>query len=486
MIDGNELRFLVADRKLIESDIHRGTLGDFLTEIFLYPYQILANDIYAENLGLNAKTRVVKEEARDLVIEYGEMCRGLVARPEFFGLSRLRKRARLFLPSMDQYLRLLEPEVREANISYVRDSFKKAIAATQGDVVEMDGDNVTVTDSIIDKWLATRSSEQVANILRQSRGAFYTYLSRGRAIYANLDLLVRELYSPLKFGLDQDLAEMEAEDPKNHLYLQTSEGLASLNERASLEDIVSKLRPGYPITISPLAGVLNEVFLVTVGKERFVAKKFTDWHGFKWVTLNLVSFGSKFFAVSGKDRMSNEYGVNRFLSKKGMKVPEIVHVSLKEGILLESYVSGTSLVDFVTKVIAQRDLSKSQYQLSESLGETLGQIHHLGISIGDSKPENFVAGDMGLYVVDLEQAGRRKDYAWDLAELLFYSGHYSTSPIPSRGLSELVQAFVLGYLRKGDAAYLERAAGVRYARVFSIWTAAPIILEITKILRESH
>lgn len=485
-LGGSEVRILIAERKLVESDIRKGALGDFLTEIFLYPYRPIANQGYADDLGLEAKARVVREEVRDLVTEYGEMCRGLVARPEFFGLSRLRKRARVFLPSMNQYLRLLEPHVRGANIATLRESFKKAILTVQGDVVEMDDEGVTIPDAIIDKWLAIRSSEQVVNILRQSQRAFYSYLTRGRAIYLDLDLLAREIYTPLRLGLAQEIAGMEPEDPKNHLYLRTTEGLASLNERASLEEIISKLRPEKPITISPLAGVLNEVFLVTVGKERFVAKRFTDWHDFKWFTLNLVSLGSKLFAVSGKARMSNEYGVNRYLAKKGLKVPKVIHVSMKDGILLESYISGSPLVDFVTQTATQGALSKTQYQLAELLGKTLAQIHAVGISIGDSKPENFVASERDLYVVDLEQAGKRGDYAWDLAELLFYAGHYSASPKPTRGLSEMVQAFILGYLQNGDATELRRAAGVRYARVFSLWTPASIILEISKMLREAR
>jgi tRNA A-37 threonylcarbamoyl transferase component Bud32 len=485
-LGGSEVRILIAERKLVESDIQKGALGDFLTEIFLYPYQPIANQVYADNLGLEAKARVVREEVRDLVTEYGEMCRGLVARPEFFGLSRLRKRARVFLPSMGQYLRLLEPNVRGANIATLRESFKKAILTVQSDIVEMDDESVTIPDGIIDKWLAIRSSEQVVNILRQSQRAFYSYLTRGRAIYLDLDLLAREIYTPLRLGLTQEIAGMEPEDPKNHLYLRTTEGLASLNERASLEEIISKLRPEKQITISPLAGVLNEVFLVTVPEERFVAKRFTDWHDFKWFTLNLVSLGSKVFAVSGKARMSNEYGVNRYLAKKGLKVPRVIHVSMKEGILLESYISGSSLVDFVTQTATQGALSKAQYQLAELLGKTLAQIHAVGISIGDSKPENFVASERDLYVVDLEQAGKRGDYAWDLAELLFYAGHYSASSTPTRGLSEMVQAFILGYLQNGDATELRRAAGVRYARVFSLWTPASIILEISKMLREAR
>lgn len=483
--NGEETRFLVADRNLIESDVRKGTLGDFLTEIFLYPYRPIANQAYLKNLGLEAKARIIKEETRDLVIEYGEMCRGLVAKPEFFGLSRMRKRARVFVPSLDQYLKLLEGVVREQNLAALRESFKNAILTLQGDVVELHGDDVTILDSSIDKWLTKRSSEQVVNVLRQSRQTFYSYLTRGRAIYPDLDLLAREFYNPLRIGLEIEVMGREPEDPKNFLYLRTAGGLASLNERTSLEDLVSELNRGRPITISPLAGALNEVFLVTTGKERFVAKKFTDWDGFKWFTLNLVCVGSKFFAVSGKTRISNEYGVNRYLAKKGLNVPQIVHINLKERILLETYISGTPLVEIVIQTMTQGTLSKSQYQLMESLGETLARIHAVDVSMGDTKPENFIAKDGELYVVDLEQAGKREDYAWDLAELLFYTGHYSASPTPTRGLTGMVEAFMRGYIRKGDESELKRAASIRYLRVFSIWTPAPILLEISKMLRQA-
>lgn len=485
IIDGHEIRFLITDRSLMESDITRGTLGDFLTEKFLYPNRALANSEYLENMNIQAKTRAVKEETRDLVVEYGEMCRGLVAKPEFFGISRMRKQARVFLPSMADYLRLLESSVRQQNISILHDSFKAAIATMKGEGVELDGDYATFQDNAIDKWLKDRASEQVVNILRQSQRAFYSNLTKGRSIYLNLDLLARELSEPLRAGLDPALAGRKPENPKDYLYLRTSEGFATFNETASFEDIVAKLRPGRPITISPLAGVLNEVVLVTAGKEQFVAKKFTDWHGFKWFTLNLVSFGSKVFAVSGKTRMTNEYGINRYLAKKGLKVPHIIHVNLKQRILVEKYVAGNGLNDFATKAIKQSTLTELQYRIADTLGETLARIHSVGVSVGDAKPENFVATDGEIFTVDLEQAGKRGDFAWDIAELLFYTGHYSTSPTPTGGLNEIVEAFTAGYLRKGHATELKQAAGVRYAKAFSFWTPAPIILEISKILNEA-
>lgn len=485
VVEGQQIRFLIADRDLIESDIKRGTLGDFITDKFLYPHRPLANSDYLETISTQAKTRIVKEETRDLVVEYGEMCRGLVAKPEFFGISRMRKRARVFAPSMADYLKLLDSSVRKRNIVTIHDAFKAAISAMKGDVVELQDDHVAFQDNAIDRWLKDRTSEQAVDILRQSQRAFYSYLTKGRSIYLSLDLLARELSEPIRLGIDPALLGTKPENPKDYLYLRTAEGFTSFNETASLFEIASKLRPGRPITISPLAGVLNEVFLVTAGREKFVAKKFTDWHGFKWFTLNLVSFGSKVFAVSGKTRMTNEYGINRYLAKKGLQVPQIIHANLSQRILVEKYVVGTAMSDFVTSAVNQSTFTEGPRRLAELLGETLARIHDVGVSVGDAKPENFVASNGEIFTVDLEQAGKRGDYAWDIAELLFYTGHYSASQIPTRGLSMLVEAFIKGYLRKGRPVELRRATGVRYVKAFSFWTATPVILEILKILHEA-
>ena len=484
VIDGQEVRFLIADRSLLESDVLKGTLGDFLTEQFLYPYHALLNLEYVNNVATEAKARVAREEAHDLVMEYGEMVRGMVATPEFFGLSRMRKLSRVFVPSMSAYLRLLEPPVRDRNLATLRASFKEALSLARDGVFGLDGDYVSLEDSAVDRWLKDRGSEQVVNVLRQSQRALSAYLTKGRALYLSPDLLARELYSPLKFVLDAELDQMNPENPKDHLFLRTSEGLIPFNSQSTLEQIVTDLKLGWPVTISPLAGALNEVSLITTKDQQFVAKRFTDWHGFKWVTLNIVSIGTKLFAVSGKARMTNEYGVNRYLAKKGVKVPHIVYVSVKQRILVERYLAGMPLADLVKQVVNQASLAEPQKRLSEALGETLAAIHGTGVSLGDAKPENFVAKDGEIFTLDLEQAGKNGDKAWDIAELLFYAGHYSAVPLATRGVLEFTTAFARGYLRHGDVADLRKAAGIRYTKVFSIWTPAPVLFEMSKILRE--
>jgi len=483
--DGGEVRFLIADRALVESDVDKGTLGDCLTEQFLYPHKPLINREYLDTLASKARLRVAKEEARDLILELGEMCHGLVAYPEFFGLSRMRKLARVFVPSLTSYLHLLEEPVRGPNLASLRLSFKAAIASGGEDVLTVDGDYVSLNDALIDRVLEDRVSEQVTNVFRQSQRALYSYLTKGRALYLNPDLLARELVSPLKLVLDPQLDRIEPEDPKEFLFLRTSEGLVPLTERASLQEVVDHLKLGAPVTITPLAGVLNEVFLITAGKQELVAKKFTDWHGFKWFTLNLVSIGSKLFSVSGNARMTNEYGMNRYLAKKGVNVPGVVYLGVKQRILVERYVSGISLGDLVKDAVNQQSLTLEQSQIFESLGATLADIHRVGVSVGDSKPENFIVKDGDIFVVDLEQAGKRKDYSWDIAELLFYTGHYCTRPIATGALLEMVEAFTRGYLNRGHAEDVRNAAAVRYAKSFSIWTPAPVILEISRILRSA-
>jgi tRNA A-37 threonylcarbamoyl transferase component Bud32 len=222
--------------------------------------------------------------------------------------------------------------------------------------------------------------------------------------------------------------------------------------------------------------------LITAGKEQLVVKKFTDWHGFKWFTLNLFSLGSKLFAVSGRARMTNEYGMNRYLAKRGVKVPSIVYLSVKQRILVERYLNGASVTESIKEIVNQQNLIASQSRLFESLGETLAGIHRVGVSIGDSKPENFIIHCGDIFTLDLEQAGKRTDFAWDIAELLFYTGHYFTRPVPQSALRELVEAFARGYLRNGVAEELRKAAAVRHAKAFSVWTSPQAIFEISRVL----
>jgi len=110
--------------------------------------------------------------------------------------------------------------------------------------------------------------------------------------------------------------------------------------------------------------------------------------------------------------------------------------------------------------------------------------HQLEAALGDTKPENFIvdrAGDVTL--VDLEQARANGDYSWDVAEFLYYSGHYW---LPfNTALTGYVESFVRGYLEDGPARILRKAASPKYVRVFSVWTPPNILLNIRKKLLDA-
>jgi hypothetical protein len=89
-------------------------------------------------------------------------------------------------------------------------------------------------------------------------------------------------------------------------------------------------------------------------------------------------------------------------------------------------------------------------------------------------------------LLDFEQASRDGDRAWDVAEFLYYSGHYL--PLYSNGKAEpIARAFISGYLKAGgDVNIIKKAGTSRYTRVFSIFTLPSVILAISNICRKTE
>jgi hypothetical protein len=107
----------------------------------------------------------------------------------------------------------------------------------------------------------------------------------------------------------------------------------------------------------------------------------------------------------------------------------------------------------------------------------------LDICIGDCKPENFIYGiDKKVYILDLEQGENKGDKSWDVAEFLFYLGHYYTRNLET--LIQFTEEFVKGYREEGDKEILIKAAGLRYIKVFIFWTPMPVIQTIVELLKK--
>jgi len=476
---------LAVERRLLELDAKDGSLGEFLCTRLLGPYVALENSDFLRTTEILAKRRVAEEELRDLVVEYGEISRGLVIDPAYLALSRLRKRARLYPALLNSYSNMLRSDLKEVNLKLILEGYRVALEDLQkAGLIRFEGQKFVLEDRFIDDILTQRSFGKVVNVVEMSRRAIYSYLAYGRTLGHNFERILEELGSALQRGLQLGALTEKPDDPRSYLFLKTSTGTIQLNERSSVVDIALKLRPDAKVAITPLAGVLNDVYLVSVGQEQLVAKKYTDWFSLKWFTINLVTLGTKQFSVMGSSRLANEYGMNRILSTGGIPVPDIIHVSIPDRVLLERYIPGRNVASLVKLASSSDQLSAGDYELASQIGRTMAMIHSIGVTIGDSKPENFVLSvDRKVYSLDLEQAGKKGDKAWDVSEFLFYSGHYS--PLMTQGLSQFVDGFVEGYSEIGERGVLRRAAGIGYIKVFSIWTAPTVIYRIAERLRRA-
>jgi len=245
--------------------------------------------------------------------------------------------------------------------------------------------------------------------------------------------------------------------------------------------IVRSYRPYGRISIRRIGSFVNDVFLVNVDGEKFVAKRYTNWVSLKWVTLSLFGLGSVHFSISGKRRMEAEYAFNDLLSRRGIPVPSILGADLKSRTILFSFVSGDQLSGLLLRLAGSAQLGQREREAAYRSGKLMASAHQLEAALGDTKPENFIVEKKGgVTLVDLEQARHRGDYSWDLAEFLFYSGHYWFSF--NKTLEGYVDSFIRGYREQGSVTALKSAASPRYVRVFSVWTPPNILFNIRKKL----
>ena len=478
-----QLAILAVDQHALELDVEKGTLGDFVSGRFLTPLIPVLNPDYIRKIEVKIKRRFAEEDLKDLVVEYGKLSRVLIIKPEYLVLARMEKRSKAYPPLRYSYIKMLSEELKTENMRVILDGYYEALEDLNASkLVKFDGENIVLRNDYVDKVLSYKIRNKVVNLVNFSRRAFQSYITHGKAGKVSLDIVAKELASKLKRELQIAFNKQQIEDPKNHLYLKTEGGLTSLNKRDAIIKTLKRIRGTDNFAVKPLAGALNEVHLVTFNDERLVVKKFTDWFNFKWFILNVAAYGTKSFTLSGKGRLSNEYVTNQLLTENGIPTPEIVSISLEDRLLVERYIEGKVASEIVTEAFASKFLKPKHKNDVFKIGELLAKIHNLNITLGDCKPENFILGNDGrAYVLDLEQGERHGDKKWDVAEFLYFSGHFGTAF--TGGFQQFVKEFIEGYSTLGERSVLAEATGSRYARVFIAWSPMPIIQGISKMLK---
>jgi Kae1-associated kinase Bud32 len=283
-------------------------------------------------------------------------------------------------------------------------------------------------------------------------------------------------------------------DPQKYVFVPTAEGLVSLADRVDIEAFARKMLldgENVKIEFERVGGVLNDVYLIRAysnGTEKKVlVKRFKDWSGFKWFPLTMWSLGAQTFAILGRSRLERECAMSELLRCEGFNIPKILRVSHSERLVFMEYIEGENLSNVIKRIATLKGKEKTEKDLNQIMraGETLAQVHSLNVALGDTKPENVIIDPKNrIYLIDFEQASRDGDRAWDVAEFLYYSGHYIQLYGNSKAES-IAKAFLSGYLKAGgDINTIKKAGTPKYTRVFSIFTLPSIIFAMSNSCRK--
>ncbi len=479
-----DVAFLLIDKELFEFDVKKGKIGDFIAGRLLTPFSPLVNPEYLLKMEQIFKKRVIKEEIESLIINYGELSRSIIIKPEYFALIRISKRARTFPPLKNYYSRIFDGNLDNTELNFIMKSFHSPVEElVKKRLLKPHNGRFLIPYNFIDNIVSRRNEKKFVNLKELSKASLYSYLFRSKASLVDLETISKELMYRMRSDFPKAVKKFEIEDPSNYLSLKVSDKEVSLDDRSSLLEILKQISPRTEFKIAPLGGALSEVYIASTKNEKFVAKKFTDWHSFKWFALNIVALGVKTFYLSGRTRLENELGINSYLSSKNINVPSIIHVSLPKRILIRKFIDGLQLSEIVKENINRENISKNAKENFNELGEIFARIHKLGVEFGDSKPGNFTIDNDGkIFAVDLEQSKKGGDFAWDIAEFLFYSGHYTITP--KDGLKQLTESFIEGYMGKGDVSHIRKAMNISYIRPFSLWATPQVISKIVEILHK--
>jgi len=485
---------LAVDQRAFQRDVSSGWLGEISADPLLITYEPLVNSDYLLRHEVALKKRVVWELLESLVLEFPELSHELAINEEYFMYETQMERAKLFPLVSFRFLNLLRSDVKLRNVESIMKGYRKALEElSQEKWITLTNGTIRVTPKLVN---ATKSRKiPIPMFLRsvQRVALRHIFSSLPRML---LPLVVEEeIYTKSHPDVNEiEDSALKLEDSRSRVLMPTSSGFIPLSDATSIEEFAKKAVPsatGVKVETREIGGVLNSVYLLTLlkdhEKQRIVVKKFRDWTGFKWFPLALWSLGTKRFAVLGKSRLEREYALNQYLLNNGLTVATILHVSPRQRLIFQEFVEGKTLEQTVKTILFSKVEAEQELELVKEAGRQIAKAHKLGVGLGDCKPENIIIteAERKLCFVDLEQASRDGDHAWDIAEFLYYSGHYVPPLSPTDKIELLTRTFIAGYIEEGGGREtVKKAASPRYTKVFSIFTQPHVTLAISNICRK--
>lgn len=492
----SNLWVLVVDAWVFERDVDRGFLGEAVAGGLIFPYTVLVNQNYLHLQEVALKKRLIIELLENLVLDFPELSNELRIRPEYFMYEAMLTRGRLFPPTLYAFVGLMRSRDGQKDVADVLQGFLEALKELERD---------KVVNQLNGCWLI---SKQFADKAVTLKARFIDLFKTGqRTLFAaSLGIFPRllEAFSQNReqlFKFQMSISDLRIkhtiEDPENYVYVPTATGFVPLANRIDIKAFAKKALSAdrnAQVKIETVGGILNDVYLVETfarGKRtRAIIKQFRDWSNFKWFPLSLWTVGTKTFAVAGSSRLERECAINHLLDSKGFAVPKLLNVSPNERLIVMEYVEGEAIDAVIKRAVGSKnnDETKEALDVVEKVGKTFASVHSIGVALGDTKPENIFAGKKGeIYLMDFEQASRKGDTIWDIAEFLYYSGHDISPFVEANRLQEFAETFIRGYLKAGGKTSTVKSAGTpKYTKVFSIFTFPHMMLILSNVCRNAE
>jgi tRNA A-37 threonylcarbamoyl transferase component Bud32 len=466
-IGEGEFELLIVDRGLFESDLLDSALLEAVAWRLLLPYRAVMGGEYLDGLVRRYRYRKLRESLTGLVLEHPVLSTELLIDPRYFLADILLKVSHEDLQSSG-----LLKRIEDEGVGSIA-GYEEAI----GDL-ERDGMIIRVDGHFkVDPGFAAsvRRRLPLQDYIERANRLMRRALRHGPSWARGLFQLLAQ--SPLESRILSALGMVEAQRADRYVYYPTSRGLTPLSRALDLPSMLSSLEGSdvEDLRVQRYGGVLNEVYLLTYrvddGDRRVIMKRYTSWTSLKWAPVVLWTIGTRNFSVLGRARMERECAASSLLRRMGIPVPEILQASFEDQLIIREYIEGENLAEAVRRVV--KGLGKGrELELIRRAGGLVAAVHGAGAILGDCKPENFLVSDGEPTIVDLEQGGRGEEGAWDIAEFIYFSGHYADPLDQASNVVRVSESFIDGYLEGGgDASFVEEASGLKYAKLF-----APLVL----------
>ena len=394
-LDDVNLSILTINRLDFERDVKMGLLGEFFSEKLIDPYEPLENREYLRSREVKTKKRIVLELLENLILEFPESSYEFLIKKEYFMFEVMMRRNKLLPSLIYRFLNMSRKKIRKQNMEAIMDGYIEALYELEKEkIIYPSNGYYQITQNHIS--VVKRRQLRLPIFLKSiQRMALSHILSVYSKTFSSL-IQDQRIFIDNNQKVNSNGLVSRLEDPKKYLFLPTPLGLVSISEKSEIEDVVRKIFPNgelSKIVINNFGGVLNDVYLLTLtkngGEQKIVVKQFRDWSNLKWLPLTLWSLGTISFAVNWKSRLEKEYAINKFLHSKGFAVPKIFYISPKKRMIFEEFIEGEKLVEIIKRIFSSKK-TEEDIALVKEVGCKIAEVHGLGVSLGDCKPENFI------------------------------------------------------------------------------------------------